>query len=291
MERYGYMGGDATGGYVIMVPNLSWYNKPFVRGIQEEWFARLERIPGAVTGPSLSEIGDKDPAKIYYWSSFLDCTSRNDYEGAKEKSLVRAVHYEPNELKIVMDQMLYEERDAIRICYHSWVTKPIVENDVVKGVVFESKEGRQAIMAKIVIDATGDGDLFSKSGAPYSSLADGTCRSSTTALVYRIGGVNWDVYHEWQKAHPTEAQAFAAGLSKTAGFRVVPFRSSREGVCWIDNWHSNVRRHIVGGENRTLISVKTPLRLCRTGTCRKLSAERPQIVVALFERQLVLLLK
>ena len=52
-----------------------------------------------------------------------------------------------------------------------------------------------------------------------------------------------------------------------------------------------VRRHIVGGENRTLISVKTPLRLCRTGTCRKLSAERPQIVVALFERQLVLLLK
>lgn len=52
-----------------------------------------------------------------------------------------------------------------------------------------------------------------------------------------------------------------------------------------------VRRHIVGGANRTLISVKTPLRLCRTGTCRKLSAERPQIVVALFERQLVLLLK
>ena len=55
--------------------------------------------------------------------------------------------------------------------------------------------------------------------------------------------------------------------------------------------HAIVRRHIVGGENRTLISVKTPLRLCRTGTCRKLSAERPQIVVALFERQLVLLLK
>ena len=33
-----------------------------------------------------------------------------------------------------------------------------------------------------------------------------------------------------------------------------------------------VRRHITGGENRTLISVKAPLRLCRTGTCRRLSA-------------------
>ena len=33
-----------------------------------------------------------------------------------------------------------------------------------------------------------------------------------------------------------------------------------------------VRRHIVGGANRTLISVETPLRLCRIGTCRRLSA-------------------
>lgn len=94
MERYGYMGGDATGGYVIMVPNLSWYNKPFVRGIQEEWFTRLEHIPGAVTGPSLDEIGETDPAKLYRWSSFLDCTSRTDYEGAKPKCLSRAVHYD-----------------------------------------------------------------------------------------------------------------------------------------------------------------------------------------------------
>ena len=37
MERYGYSGGDATGGYVLMTPNLSWYDKSFVRGLQEEW--------------------------------------------------------------------------------------------------------------------------------------------------------------------------------------------------------------------------------------------------------------
>ena len=33
-----------------------------------------------------------------------------------------------------------------------------------------------------------------------------------------------------------------------------------------------VRRHIVGGTYRTLISVQNPLRLCRTGICRRLSA-------------------
>ncbi|MDY3747686.1 MAG: glycosyltransferase [Lachnospiraceae bacterium] len=34
-----------------------------------------------------------------------------------------------------------------------------------------------------------------------------------------------------------------------------------------------VRRHIVGGANRTLISVLLPPRLCRTGICRRLLAE------------------
>ena len=35
---------------------------------------------------------------------------------------------------------------------------------------------------------------------------------------------------------------------------------------------NTVRRHIVGGTYRTLISVQNPLRLCRTGICRSLSA-------------------
>lgn len=48
------------------------------------------------------------------------------------------------------------------------------------------------------------------------------------------------MYEEWKQAHPLEAGAFATGLSKVAGFRVVPFQSSRDGVCWIDNWHTNM---------------------------------------------------
>ena len=48
-------------------------------------------------------------------------------------------------------------------------------------------------------------------------------------------------------------------------------------ICNIENGKIDisldVRRHIVGGANRTLISVLSPLRLCRTGTCRRLLAE------------------
>ena len=36
MERYGYFGGDVTGGYVLVVPSLSWRKYSVIRGIQEE---------------------------------------------------------------------------------------------------------------------------------------------------------------------------------------------------------------------------------------------------------------
>lgn len=248
MERYGYMGGDVTGGYVIMVPDLSWYNMSFVRGLQEEWFTRLDKnAPGSVLAPSLDKLGSEDPALLYRWAAIHDCVSRGTHvskgpngEEVKRdtKRLVRAVYFEPNQLKIEMDKMLYEHRDAIKVLYHSWGTKPIMEGNEVKGVIFESKEGRQAILAKTVIDATGDGDLYVQTGAPYSSLADGETRSSTTAVVWRVGGINWDQYYEWSNAHPNQVAAMKARMAEIAGFRNVPLPSNDNSICWINNWHA-----------------------------------------------------
>lgn len=144
--------------------------------------------PQAVRGPKGNQLGSTDPVLIDAWKAVHDCVSRSGHEGAKPSCLVRAVYYEPNQLKIEMDKMLLEHQDSIRVMYHSWGCKPILEDGAVKGVIFESKEGRKVVMAKVVVDATGDGDLFSQTGAPYKSLADGETRSSTTALVWRLAG-------------------------------------------------------------------------------------------------------
>ena len=61
MERYGYCGGDVTGGYVLLIPSLSFHEKTYVRGIQEEWYTRLSKIPGAVRGPGPELAGITDP--------------------------------------------------------------------------------------------------------------------------------------------------------------------------------------------------------------------------------------
>lgn len=260
LERYGYMGGDATGGYVIMVPNLSWYNKSFVRGLQEEWFTRLEKIQGAVRGPSLDNIGSTDPLLLHSWKAVHDCVSRGGYNGAKPNCLVRSVYFEPNQLKIEMDKMLLEHSDAITVMCHSYVTEPILEGDTVKGVIYESKEGRKAILAKQVIDATGDGDIYSRAGAACYSMSDGVTRANTTALVWRIGGVNGEAYYEWQQAHPEQAMALRVGLAKVAGFKSLPLVSNQSDIFWINNWHSNRNCAMVKDQTETEMLTRNTIR-------------------------------
>ena len=59
LERYDFFGGDVTGGYVIMIPALSWRKYSMVRGLQEEWFSRLDKsAPEAYMCPGLDEIGE-----------------------------------------------------------------------------------------------------------------------------------------------------------------------------------------------------------------------------------------
>lgn len=236
MERFGYMGGDATGGYVIMVPNLSWYDKSFVRGLQEEWFTRLKDIPGAILGPDLDQIGCTDKIYVNRWKGIHDCASREGFGGNKEPCLVRSVYFEPNQLKIEMDKMLLEEKDKIKVLCYSMGVKPIMEGNDIKGVFFESKEGRQAILAKVVIDATGDGDIFSQTGAPFAKLTDAGCRSSATALVWRIGGIDWNAYTQWLNTTPDAFPMVVNGLQKLVGYKTMPLPSNANDICWLNNW-------------------------------------------------------
>jgi len=255
MERYGYMGGDVTGGFVIMVPALTWYEKSFVRGLQEEWFRRLDPIPDTVLGPKVSQAGSKDPFLVEKWKGVHGCV-----RFGRDPSLVRAVYFEPNQLKIELDKMLLEERDRIKILYHSWGVRPIMEGSEVRGVIFESKEGRQAIFAKIVIDATGDGDIFRQTGAPYMALANKDTRSDKTALVWRIGGVNWDLYQEWMRTRPNAHRQMSQALKKITGFTTMFYPTSRKDVVWVNNAVPNKNCASVEDLTKTELIVRETMR-------------------------------
>ena len=67
--------------------------------------------------------------------------------------------------KYIADLMVHEA--GVVPLLHCPTVDAIMEGDTIRGVVTESKSGRQAILAKRVIDATGDADIAFRAGVPY----------------------------------------------------------------------------------------------------------------------------
>jgi len=55
----------------------------------------------------------------------------------------------------------------VQLLLHAYACDALVEDGRITGVTFQSKAGRFAILAKVVIDASGDGDVFTSAGAAY----------------------------------------------------------------------------------------------------------------------------
>ena len=72
----------------------------------------------------------------------------------------------------------------VKTYLHSWGTMPVMDGNKAVGVIFESKSGRQAIMAKVVIDSTGDGDLLPFTRAKFDTDIDPKIRIANLSLCY-----------------------------------------------------------------------------------------------------------
>jgi len=151
IERYGYLGGMGTGGLVTIIPLLTdVHGKQQIIGLTQEWIDRLE-VRDAVDYPKKEHWGsaDKEIVRYYFDRSFF--MIRLD-------RVIYAAIIDAEISKVILNDMV--EEAGVKTYLHSWGTEPIMEGNTCKGVIFESKSGRQAILGKVVIDATGDGDLL-----------------------------------------------------------------------------------------------------------------------------------
>jgi len=154
VERYGSLGGLFTNGMVLVVIGTGVREhgefKLVTRGICEEFLRRLESMgDGAITklGPSVGQ-----PT------------------------------VDPEAAKVLMDDMIQEAK--VDMFFHAWGVDVIQNGNAVQGIVFESKQGRQAILAKVVVDASGDGDVYFQAGADYNQI------SHAMGFVYRLGNMD-----------------------------------------------------------------------------------------------------
>lgn len=100
--------------------------------------------------------------------------------------------FDPEVAMVIMDEMV--EKAKVKLLLYTTAVDVVVEGSKVKGIIVESKAGRQAILGKVVIDATGDGDIAVRAGAPYEG-ADIPNRQPST-LMFRVGGVDVDELSE-----------------------------------------------------------------------------------------------
>jgi hypothetical protein len=228
LERYGHLGGMATGGLVCMFPHLSGGTKEQqIAGLCQEWIDRLD-ARNAALHPKKEELGSTDPEIVNYWKN------RGIWFLSDEGRVRMTVVVDPEILKCVLNDMV--EEAGIKLLLHSWGTRSIVEDNAVKGVIFESKSGRQAILAKVVIDATGDGDLLPSAGAEFTAKMDVHLRIRNMAVVFQIGNVDIDRFQQFRQAEPDRHADLVRKVFLLHGFAVGGFKGLHEGVAWVNNF-------------------------------------------------------
>lgn len=94
---------------------------------------------------------------------------------------------EPEAVKTVALQMLVEAK--VDVLFYAFCAGVVMEGDELKGVLIESKAGREAILAKTVIDCSGDADVAFRAGVPceYGNEQGGV---QPPTLMFCLGGVD-----------------------------------------------------------------------------------------------------
>ena len=105
--------------------------------------------------------------------------------------------FDPDGWKAVSNDMVAKAGVELRL--HSWFSEPLMEGEAVMGGVFETPEGRQAIRARLVVDATGDAAVAWRAGADIEH------GRYFMTLVHRYGGVDTDRAMRFEIEHPKEA--------------------------------------------------------------------------------------
>lgn len=163
LDRYGCFGGNIT---QVGVEGFAWYRHERTvdsEGIGPE-FERRAKAMGAATPEPQSDSHALDAEMFKYVADVL----------VEEAGITPFLH---------------------RLC-----VAPIVENGAIRGVITESKSGREALLAGRVIDATGDADIAARAGAPF--VKQPRERLMAASVMFSMAGVNKQRFLEQVKADP-----------------------------------------------------------------------------------------
>ena len=160
VERYGFLGGIATAGWVDLLLGIA-----------------PARTGEMVVGGLFRELVDEMAA--------LGCARPFD-EGIR----AARIPFEPEAFKLVADAMVLGS--GADLLLHSSVGEAIVEGDRLRALVLEGKSGARAIEASVFVDATGDADVVARAGARWEMGRPADGRVQAMSMILQMGGLDVD---------------------------------------------------------------------------------------------------
>jgi ribulose 1,5-bisphosphate synthetase/thiazole synthase len=176
LERFGCLGGNLT---VVGVEGLAWYRHERTveaGGIAREFEERAKQMG----------VATPDSQSLSY---------EIDSEG----------------FKVVADRLVREA--GVHPMLHRLFVAPVMDGTTIRGVITESKAGREAILAQRVIDATGDADVAHRAGAP--TVTTPLEQTMAASVMFHLAGVDRDAFLRGVRADPQTYADWSAGEWQT----------------------------------------------------------------------------
>jgi ribulose 1,5-bisphosphate synthetase/thiazole synthase len=156
-------------------------------------------------GGNITQVGVEGLA-WYRHEKTVDCEGIGIEFEERAKAMGAAMP-EPQSLSHALDAEAFKhvadvlvQEAGITPMLHRMGAAPVMEGRAIRGVITESKAGREAILAKRVIDATGDADIAFRAGAP--TVKTPKEEMMATSVMFSMSGVDKARFLEAVKADP-----------------------------------------------------------------------------------------
>ena len=156
-------------------------------------------------GGNITQVGVEGFA-WYRHEHTVDCEGIGIEFEERAKAMGAAMP-EPQSLSHALDAEMFKwvadvlvQEAGVAPLLHRLCVAPIMENGAIRGVITESKAGREAILAGRVIDATGDADIATRAGAPVHKSPRKEMMAAS--VMFSMSGINKRRFIDAVKADP-----------------------------------------------------------------------------------------
>ena len=169
IERFGFLGGMATAGYVTPISEFKFDDAVVIGGIPWEFIQRLEAMGGAFVEPTIGNVA-----------------------------------FDPELYKLCAQRMALEA--GVHLYMNSYLSGCVRQDGVIRQAIIENKNGTEAVEGRYFIDATGDADLAHLANVPMQPMNGESLQPLSTYFILqgvrseerRVGKEcrsRWSPYH------------------------------------------------------------------------------------------------